>query len=148
VTLDETLQSQLRDAMRAGDATRRDVIRQVLATMRNEVIALGRPLNEDESIAVVTRLVNQHRDSISEFSRGGRADLVAKEEAELEVLLSYLPAQLNRDEIVTAASAVIQRVDASGRKDQGKVMRELSPQLRGKADMRLVNEVVQELLGS
>jgi len=148
VTLEDTLQSQLRDAMRAGDATRRDVIRQVLATMRNEVIAVGHPLSDDESLAVVTRLVNQHRDSISEFNRGGRADLVAKEQAELEILLTYLPTQLTRDEIVAAASDVMQRVGANSPKDQGKVMRELSPQLRGKADMRLVNEVVQELLSS
>jgi len=148
VTLEETLQSQLRDAMRAGDVMRRDVIRQVLATMRNEVIAVGHPLSDDESMAIVTRLVNQHRDSISEFKRGNRPDLVAKEQSELDILLTYLPTQLERDEIVAAASEVIQRVGADGRKDQGKVMRELSPQLRGKADMRLVNEVVQELLGS
>jgi uncharacterized protein len=148
VTLEETLQSQLREAMRSGEAMRRDVIRQVLATMHNEQIALGHPLNNDESLAIVTRLVNQHRDSISEFGRGGRDDLVAKEQAELDVLLTYLPTQLSREEIAAAASEVIQRTGASDRKDQGKVMRELSPQLRGKADMRLVNEVVQELLGS
>jgi hypothetical protein len=133
--------------MRAGDTTRRDTIRQLRAALHNEAIARRQPLSPDEAVAVVRRLVNQHRDSIAEFTRGRRADLVAKEEAELAVLLGYLPEDLDRDAIVAAAQQVIQQVGATSRADQGKVMRDLAPQLRGKADMRLVSEVVQELLG-
>jgi len=145
--LEDKLAAELREAMRAGDVTRRDTIRQLRATLHNEAIAKGQSLSDEESVAVVQRLVNQHRDSISEFKRGNRDDLVAKEEAELEVLLGYLPEQLSREAIVAAATAIIQKVGATSKSDQGKVRRELGPELRGKADMRMVNEVVQELLG-
>ena len=145
--LEDNLAAELREAMRAGDVTRRDTIRQLRAALHNEAIAKGHALSDEESTAVVQRLVNQHRDSISEFKRGNRDDLVAKEEAELEVLLGYLPEQLSREAIVAAATAIIQKVGATSKSDQGKVMRELAPELRGKADMRMVNEVVQELLG-
>lgn len=147
MVLEEELGQDLHAAMRAGDTTRRDTIRQLRATLHNERIARGHPLSPEESIAVIRRLVNQHRDSIAEFTRGRRADLVAKEESELEVLLGYLPEDLGREAIIAAARQVIEQVGATGRADQGKVMRDLAPQLRGKADMRLVNEVVQELLG-
>jgi uncharacterized protein YqeY len=147
VALEEDLGEDLRAAMRAGDTIRRDAIRQLRATLHNEAIARGQPLGPDDAVAVVRRLVNQHRDSIAEFTRGGRADLVDREQAELDVLLGYLPADLSREAIAAAAQEVVQRLGASGRGDQGRVMRELAPQLRGKADMRLVNEVVQELLG-
>jgi len=145
--LEDELGEHLRVAMRSGDVTRRDTIRQLRGALHNEAIAVGRPLEPSESVTVVQRLVNQHRDSIAEFTRGGRPDLVTKEEAELEVLLGYLPEQLGREDIAMAASAVIARVGAAGRQDQGKVMRELAPQLKGKADLRMVSEVVQELLG-
>jgi uncharacterized protein YqeY len=145
--LEDELADHLREAMRAGDATRRDVIRQLRGALHNEAIALGRSIEPAEGVGVVQRLVNQHRDSISEFTKGKRQDLVDKEQAELEILLGYLPEQLDREAIAAAAGAVIAEVGASGKQDQGKVMRELAPRLRGKADMRLVNEVVQELLG-
>lgn len=145
--LEENLAVDLREAMRAGDATRRDTIRQLRAALHNESIAKGHELSDEESLTIVQRLVNQHRDSISEFKRGNREDLVAKEEAELQILLGYLPEQINREAIIAAAAATIERVGATGKGDQGKVMRELAPELRGKADMRMVNEVVQELLG-
>lgn len=145
--LEEDLATDLLEAMRSGDATRRDTIRQLRAALHNESIAKGHALADEESVAVVQRLVNQHRDSISEFKRGKREDLVAKEEAELEVLLGYLPEQLGREAIAAAAAKVIEKVGAAGKGDQGRVMRELAPEMRGKADMRIVNEVVQELLG-
>src|SRR6266540_6328973 len=145
--LEEKLTDGLGDAMRAGDTTRRDTIRQLRSALHNESIAKGNnALGADEETAVVQRLVNQHRDSISEFKRGNREDLVAKEEAELKILAGYLPEQMSRDAISASARAAIQKVGATGKGDQGKVMRELSGELRGKADMRMVNEVVQELL--
>jgi uncharacterized protein YqeY len=144
--LEDELGDHLRAAMRSGDATRRDTIRQLRGALHNETIALGRSLGLNEEAGVVQRLVNQHRDSIAEFRKGNRQDLVDKEQAELEVLLTYLPEQLDGAAISAAASAVIAEMGASGKQDHGKVMRELAPRLRGKADMRLVNEVVQELL--
>jgi uncharacterized protein YqeY len=147
LVLEDDLAVHLRDAMRAGDTTRRETIRQLRAALHNETIARGHPLDDDESLTVVQRLINQHRDSIAEFTRGHREDLVAREQAELDVLLQYLPAQMSREEIVVAASQAIAAVGATNRQDQGKVMRELAPRMRNRADMRLVNEVVQELLG-
>lgn len=145
--LEDDLAADLRDAMRAGDVTRRETIRQLRAGLHNEGIAKGRPLGDDESMAILQRLINQHRDSISEFTRFNRDELVAKEQAELEILLGYQPAQMSRDEIVVAIREAIAKVGASGRQDQGKLMREVAPHMRGKADMRVVNEVAQELLG-
>src|SRR5205807_9004982 len=110
--LEEDVGAELREAMRAGDATRRETIRQLRAALHNEAIARGRGLDDDESTAVLQRLINQHRDSIAEFTRGNRSDLVAKEQAELEILLRYLPAQMSRDEIGAAACPAIATVGA------------------------------------
>lgn len=147
MSLEEDLAADLQQAMRGGDTVRRDTIRQLRAALHNEAIGLGRPLETSDALTVVRRLVNQHRDSISEFGKAGRRDLVEKEEAELEILARYLPEEISREEIVSAAKSAIQSTGASGRQDLGKVMRELTPQLRGRADMRLVSEVVLELLG-
>ncbi len=147
MTLEEDLGGQLQDAMRAGDAVRRDTIRQLRAALHNETIARGRPTDDEAAMIVVRRLVNQHKDSIAEFAKAGREDLVSKEQVELDILVTYLPAEIARDEIVAAARAAISATQAQGRKNAGKVMKELSGQLRGRADMRVVNEVVQELLG-
>src|SRR5687767_11837257 len=105
--LDEDLTADLRDAMRAGDVVRRETIRQLRSALHNEVIAKGRPLSDDESTAILQRLINQHRDSISEFTRANREELVAKEQAELEILLGYQPAQMSRDEIVEVVRTAI-----------------------------------------
>ena len=146
MSLEESLGGQLQDAVRAGDAIRRDTIRQLRAALHNEAIARGRELTASESATVVRRLVNQHKDSIAEFSKAGREELVAREEAELAILTAYLPEELGRDEILAAARTAIASVGATSRQEAGKVMRELSAQLQGRADMRLVNEVVQDLL--
>lgn len=147
MSLEDELAEHLRAALRSGDAVRRDTIRQLRAALHNEAISRGHPLEDSESLMVVRRLINQHRESIEEFTRGGRLDLVAKEQAELEVLRTYAPEEIGRDAIVAAARAAIEAVGAQGRQDQGKVMRELAAQLRDRADMRTVNEVVRELLG-
>jgi uncharacterized protein YqeY len=146
VPLEDDLSSDLREAMRAGDAVRRDTIRQLRSALHNESISRGHPLDQGESTTVLRRLINQHRDSISEFERARREDLVARERAELEILQFYMPQEMDREAIVAAAREVIAALGASSRQDQGKVMRDLSPQMRGKADMRLVSEVVMELL--
>ncbi|MBI4214133.1 MAG: GatB/YqeY domain-containing protein [Chloroflexi bacterium] len=146
MSLEEELGEDLHQAVRARDTIRRDTIRQLRAALHNEAIARGRNLAPEESSAVVRRLVNQHKDSIAEFTKASRGELVAKEEAELAILASYLPQELGPEEISVAARAAIRSVGATGRQDTGKVMRELSGQLRGKADMRLVHAIVQELL--
>ncbi len=140
------LTSDLKDAMRERDDRRRDVLRFTLAALQNAEIATREELDEPAAMAVLAKEAKQRRDSIEEFRKADRQDLVAKEEAELAVLAPYLPEQLSREEIAQAARQAIQETGASSPQEMGKVMAVLMPQLRGRADGRQVNEVVQELL--
>jgi hypothetical protein len=146
MTLQERLTADLKQALKGGDTTRRSVIRMVLAGIRNAEIAKGAPLGDAGVIDVLAKEVKQHRESIAEFSKGNRPDLVAKEEAELAILFEYLPKQMSREEIVVAARRVMEQVGARGPSDRGKVMSRLMPQLKGRADGREVSDVVSQLL--
>ncbi|MCH7511696.1 MAG: GatB/YqeY domain-containing protein [Chloroflexi bacterium] len=140
------LTSDLKDAMRQRDDRRRDVLRFTLAALQNAEIATREELDEPAAMAVLAKEAKQRRDSIEEFRKADRQDLVAKEEAELAVLTPYLPEQLSREEIAQAAREAIQEAGASSPQEMGKVMAVLMPRLRGRADGRQVSEVVQELL--
>jgi hypothetical protein len=142
----EQLIADLEAALRQGDALRRDVLRFTLSALRYAEIAAGGELDDAGALAVLTKEAKQRRESIDAFRKGGRQDLVDKEEAELAVLSVYLPEQLSRDEIADAARAVIDETGASGAKDIGRVMPALMERLRGRADGRAVSEVVRELL--
>lgn len=146
MTLLERLTSDLKESLRQGDKLRSSVIRLAKAAIHNAEIAKGRPLEEGEVLEVLSREVRKRRESIAEFEKVGRRDLLSKEKAELSILLEYLPQQLSREEIVKLARQVIQEVGAQGPQDKGRVMGKLMPQLRGKAEGRLVSEVVDELL--
>ncbi len=145
--LQERIHADLLEATRRGDAVTRETLRLLRSAIRYAEVERGRPLDEAEIHEVIARQIRQRRESIAEFEKGGRADLAAKERAELEVLERYLPAQLSREEIAELARQVIEEVGARGPRDVGKVMGRLMPRLRGRADGRLVNAVVQELLG-
>ena len=138
--------ADLAEAMRKGDQTRRSVIRLVRAGIKNAEIAQQRPLDEGEVARVIQKEAQEHRDSIEEFKKGNRLDLVAKKEAELAVLLEYLPQQVSREELEASARRVIEEVGARGPRDKGKVMPQLMAQLRGRADGREINAVVTGLL--
>lgn len=146
----ENLQQRLRDdlkqAMKDGDKSRVSVIRLVRAGIANAEIARGGSLSDDDVVSVIAREVKQRRESIVAFASGNRQDLVDKEEAELAILLEYLPRQLSRDEIAAAARGVIEEVGAQGPRDKGKVMAKLAPQLKGQAEGREISDVVSELL--
>ena len=146
MSLKAQLASDLKDAMRHRDERRRDVLRFTLAALQNAEIAAREELNEPAAMAVLAKEAKQRRDSIEEFRKADRQDLVTKEEAELAVLSPYLPEQLSREEIAQAARQAIQETGASSPQEMGKVMAVLMPQLRGRADGRQVSEVVQELL--
>lgn len=146
MSLKERLSADLREALRQREERRRDALRLALAALHNAEIAAGRELDEAGVVAVLAREAKLRRESIEEFRKGGRQDLVEKEEGELAVLSAYLPQQASRDEIVDAARRAIQETGASGPKDIGKVMPVLMEQFRGRADGRAVNEVVRELL--
>jgi len=146
MTLQQRLTADLRQALKTGDTTRRSVIRMVIAGIKNAEIANSAPLNDSGVIDVLSKQVKQHRESITEFSKGNRQDLVAKEEAELAIILEYLPKQMSREEIVAAARRVMEQVGARGPGDKGKVMSQLMSQLKGSADGREVSDVISELL--
>ena len=144
--LNAQLAADLKDAMRARDEIRRNVLRLTIAALRNAAIAAGEELGQEATMAVVSTEAKRRRESIQEFRKAGRQDLVEKEEAELAVLAVYLPEPLSRDEIIEAVRRVIEETGAAGPKDLGKVMPVLMQQFQGRADGREVSEVVRELL--
>ncbi len=146
MSLKEQLQSDVKDAMRQGDNVRRDTLRLVLSSLHNAEIDVRGELDDDGVLGVLTKEAKQRRESIEEFRKGGREEKAADEEAELEVISSYLPEALSRDDILTAAREVIEESGASGMKDIGKVMPALMQRLQGRADGREASEIVRELL--
>jgi len=142
----DRLLSDLKQAMKTGDKMRQSVIRLARAEIQNAEKAQGKPLDDPGVIDVLSKEAKKRRESIAEFGKADRQDLVAKEEAELAILLEYLPPQMSREEIVAAARSVIEELGAQGPGDKGRVMGKLMPQLKGKAEGRLVSEVVAELL--
>jgi uncharacterized protein YqeY len=144
--LQDKVADDLRQAQKSGDKARVTVLRLVKAGVKNAEIAKGAPMDDDGVIDVITREAKQHRESITEFTKGNRQDLVAKEEAELATLMEYLPKQMSREEVVAVVRQVIEQVGAAGPGDKGKVMSQLMPQLKGRADGREANDIVTELL--
>ena len=146
MNLQDKLLEDLKAAMRAHDETRVSVIRMVRSAIKYAEIDQHKPLDDAGVLSVIEKDVKRHRDSIEGFTKGKRQDLVTKEEAELQVLLAYLPQQMPREDVVAAARAAVAEVGAKSMADMGKVMGTLSPRLKGKADGRLISQVVQELL--
>ncbi len=147
MTLEERLDADLRDAMRKNEETRKLTIRSVKTAIQRAKVAgtEARSLNDEDVTAIIAGEIKQRRDSIAEFAKGGRQDLIAKEEAELKVLATYLP-QLDEAAVRERARAVIAELGVSGMKGLGPVMRRLSTELRGQADGQVINRVVRELL--
>jgi hypothetical protein len=146
MTLLEQITAEMQQAMKTHDTVRRDTLRMVLAAAKNLEKELGRVPDDAETLAVIQREAKQHRDSIEEFGRGGRPDLVEIEQAELAILETYLPQQMSRAEIEVAARAAMARLDVHDKSQMGLLMRTLMQELKGRADGRLVNEVVKELI--
>ena len=144
------IQDQLRldlwDAMRAKDVLRKRAIRMALAGIKNAEVDKNAELTEDEVIGVIHKRARQLREAITDFERGKRDDLVQEASAEIAFLQSYLPQALERDEIVELAQQAIEETGATSPKQMGQVMRVLMPRVRGKADGRVVSEVVRSLL--
>ena len=132
--------------MRSGDSLRRSVLRYLRSEVHNEEIARQGELDDEAVTGVLSRQAQRHRDSIEAFQQGNRQDLVDKEEAELAVILEYLPEQMSGDAITEIARKVIADLAASGPQDMGRVMGALMPQLKGKAQGKEVSSVVTELL--
>lgn len=140
------LNEDLREAMRSGNTVKRDTIRYLLADIKNTEIARRETLDDAGIIGVAAKEVRQHQESIDAFKTGNRPDLVAKEEAELAVIKSYMPQPASHEEIVKAAERIISEVGARGPGDKGKVMPKVIAEFKGKAGGQEINAVVTELL--
>ena len=140
------LNDELKDAMRSGDTARRTTIRYLLSIIQNEEIAKRSELDDDGILAVLSRQAQQRRDSIEAFEKADRRDLVDKEKAELDYILPYLPQQLSADEIKELVVRAISDVGASGPGDMGKVMSQVMPGVKGRAEGKQVSSVVAGLL--
>ncbi len=147
-TLKDRIQAELTNAMRARDETSKSTLRMLIAAIKNAEIEARKPLDDAAVTAVIQKQVKQRRESMLEFAKGNRQDLVDKEEGELRVLEAYLPEQADRSEVEAAARKLVAETGASGPRDIGKVMPPLVKQFAGRADGRLINEVVRELLGA
>jgi hypothetical protein len=135
--------------MKAKDAGRLSALRMVKAAIMNKGVEKGRDLEDAEVVQVITSLVKQRRDSIEQFSKAGRSDLVDKETAEIAVLTEFLPPAATPEEIDAAVAAAIAETGATSAKDVGKVMKAVMPKLAGKnADGRTINEAVRRKLGA
>jgi len=145
--LKDQLNADLRDAMRAKDIVRRGTLRLLLSSIHNAEIEARKPLDEVEVLNVLNREIKQRRESIEEYGKANRQDLVQSEQAELNVLLEYQPPQLSEAEITELANQIILRTGAVGLKDKGRVMPVIMAELRGKADGSTINRIVTELLG-
>lgn len=146
--LKQKLTEDLKTAMRGGDEVRRATIRLVMAAIKNTEIARQAPLDDGDILGIIAKEVRQRQESIDAFKKGNRPDLVVREEAEMAALNEYLPRQMTREEITTAARRIIAEVGAQGPRDKGKVMPRLVAELKGRADGREINTIVTELLAS
>jgi len=149
MTLNQRVGAEITAAMKAKDAARLSALRMLKAAIMNKGVEKGRDLDDAEVQQVIASLVKQRRDSIDQFARAGRTDLVAKETAEVAVLEAYLPPAATAEEIDAAVAAAIAETGAASPKDMGKVMKAVMPKLAGKtADGRTINEAVRRTLGS
>ena len=146
MSLKEQLNESMKTAMKARDDLRLSAVRMVRSTVKNREIDQKKELNDQEIIEVISTLVKQRRESIRMYREGNRPDLVEKEEAELEVLLGFLPTQLSGAEIEALVDRIIAETGAQGAKDMGRVMKALTPLTAGKADGKTVSDTVKQKL--
>lgn len=146
MSLSERLNEDMKQAMKSQDKFKLSTIRMVRATIKNLEIDLKRPLNDNEVLDILSREIKQRKDALQEFEKAGRDDLAANVKAEAEIIAEYLPEQLNEEEIKVIVQQTIQETGATSKADIGKVMSALMPKVKGRADGKLVNQAVQQLL--
>lgn len=142
------LNEDIKKAMKSHDKERLSVLRMMKASLQNETIKKGSDLSEEEDLAVVSREKKQRNDSLEEFQKANRPDLVQALEKELSIVDEYLPEQLSEEEIRKIVKDAVAETDAHSMKDMGKVMAALMPKTKGKADGKLVNQLVKNELQS
>lgn len=142
----EKLKQDMIEAMKNKEKERLTVIRMVKAAMDQEHIDRKREINDELLIDVVNKQIKMRKDSISEFEKGGRSDLIEATQKEVDILMNYLPEQLSIEEVKDIISAIFDEVKPVGQRDMGKVMKEATSQLKGKADMKEVSNIIKEKL--
>jgi len=142
VSLSQRLQAEMTSAMRARDELRRGTLRMLVAAAYNAEKAARRPLTDDEVVAVLAREMKTRRESVEAYSKGGRPELAAKEEAEIAIIAEFLPRALSEDELHDLVVAAVDEAGAASPRDLGRVMGLLAPRTRGRADGRTVSAMV------
>ena len=142
----EKLKQDMIEAMKNKEKDRLTVIRMVKASMDQEHIDRKREINDELLIDVVNKQIKMRKDSIVEFEKGGRSDLVEKTQSEIDLLLNYLPEQLSGEEVYKIIDEIFSEIKPEGQKDMGKVMKEATAKLKGKADMKEVSNIIKEKL--
>jgi len=146
MNLSERLIDDMKQAMKSQDKFKLSVIRMMRAAVKNLEIDLKRPLDDKEVLDILSREVKIRKDSLQEFKKAGRDDLVAGLATEIDIISQYLPEQLTEEEIQEIVTQTIHELGASSKADMGKVMSALLPKTKGRADGKLVNQFVQQLL--
>lgn len=147
MTLEERVDADLKESLKAKDAIRVSTLRMVKAAMKNLAIEKHAGKLEDKDVTgIISKQIKQHHDSIEQFMKGNRQDLVDKEKAELAILESYLPKQLPAEELKVIVRSAIEKVGAKGRADMGKVMKAAMEEAKGAADGKMLSQMVSEEL--
>lgn len=144
--LEERLVEEMKQAMKSNEKLKLSTIRMIRSVLKNKEIDLRRKLDDEEIVKVIQAMVRKAEESVEQFQTGGRMDLVEKEKNEIEIMKSFLPQPLSREEILEIINQSIQETQASSMKDIGKVMKSVMPKIGGKADGKLINQLVKERL--
>ena len=143
----DKMNEDLKQAMKSGDTARKDALRFILAAVKQAEVDSRKPLAEDQFYALLQTEAKKRRDSVAELRKAGRNDMADKEQAEVTLIESYLPEQMTREEVEAEAKKAIAESGATSAKEMGNVMKVLMPRVKGRADGKLVNDVVRSLLG-
>ena len=144
--LTEKIRADLTAAMKAQEKERLSVIRMLQSAVKNEQINAGHELSDEEAMGVIRKAVKQRQDSIEQYSNAGRTELADKERAEMEILKTYLPAELSDAELENGLREIVAATGAQSKKDLGKVMKEATAKYKGRADGKRIQEIVSRLL--
>lgn|SRR5574344_258199 len=140
--------NDLKEAMKAQDKVKLSVVRMVKGAMQLEELDKKRPLTDDEVIGVIAKEIKTRKESIVEFAKGNRQDLIDKTETEIKVLDTYMPAQLSEEEVNDIVNDAFNTVKPTGMSDMGKIMGIVTPKLKGKTDLSLVSKMVRERISN
>lgn len=144
----EKILNDLKEAMKNQEKTKLAVIRMVKGAMQMEELNLKRPLTDEEVVMVISKQIKTRKESIVEFEKGNRQDLINQTNAEIEILNTYMPEQLSEEEVLKIIEEAFNEVNPKAPSDMGKIMGLVSPKLRGKADMSYVSKTIKEKLSN